>query len=46
MRVCAHRRLVFAVLTLDEHCPPHVHVGTDKWEARFEFSFWDNSVRL
>ena len=46
MRVCAHRRLVFAVLTRDEHCPPHVHVGTDKWEARFEFSFWDNSVRL
>ena len=46
MRVCAHRGFVFAVLTRDEHCPPHVHVGTEKWEARFEFGFWDNSVRL
>jgi len=23
-----------------------VHVGTDKWEARFQFSFWHNGVRL
>jgi hypothetical protein len=37
---------VFAVLTRDEHCPPHVHVGADQWEARFEFGFWDKSVRL
>jgi hypothetical protein len=46
MRVCAHSGFVFAVLTRDEHCPPHAHVGTDQWEARFEFGFWDNSVRL
>jgi hypothetical protein len=46
MKVCAHRGLVFAVLTRNEHCPPHVHVGTDQWEARFQFSFWHNSVTL
>jgi hypothetical protein len=28
--------------------PPHVHVhvGSADWEARFEFSFWRNRVRL
>lgn len=46
MRVCAHRGLVIAVLTRNEHCPPHVHVGTDQWDARFEFSFWHHGVRL
>ena len=35
-----------AVLTRNEHCPPHVHVGSTDWEARFEFSFWHNGVRL
>lgn len=38
--------MVIAILTRNEHCPPHVHVGTDKWEARFEFSFWHNGVSL
>ena len=46
MKVCAHRGLVVAVLTRNEHCPPHVHVGTDDWDARFEFSFWHDGVRL
>jgi hypothetical protein len=46
MRVCVHRGLVIAVLTRNEHCPPHVHVGTDQWDARFEFSFWHNGIRL
>jgi hypothetical protein len=46
MKVCTHKGLVIAVLTRNEHCPPHVHAGTDKWDARFEFSFWHNSVRL
>jgi hypothetical protein len=46
MKVCAHRGLVIAILTRNEHCPPHVHVGTAQWEARFEFSFWHNSVSL
>ena len=46
MRVFTHKGLVIAVLTRNEHCPPHVHAGTDKWEARFEFSFWHNGVRL
>lgn len=46
MKVCAHRGLVIAILTRNEHCPPHVHVGTAQWEARFAFSFWHNSVSL
>ncbi len=35
-----------AVLTRNEHCPPHVHVGSAEWDARFEFSFWHDGVRL
>lgn len=46
MKVCTYKGLDIAVLTRNEHCPPHVHVGTDKWDARFQFSFWHNSVRL
>lgn len=46
MKVCTHKGLVIAVLTRNEHCPPHVHVGTAKWDARFQFSFWHNGVRL
>lgn len=46
MKVCSHKGLVIAVLTRNEHCPPHVHVGTAKWDARFLFSFWHNGVRL
>jgi hypothetical protein len=46
MKVCVHRGLVIAVLTRNEHCPPHVHVGAADWDARFEFSFWHHSVRL
>jgi hypothetical protein len=46
MKVCSHRGLVIAILTRNEHCPPHVHVGNARWEARFEFSFWHNSVSL
>ena len=46
MKVCSHRDLVIAVLTRNEHCPPHVHVGTDKWAARFQFSFWHDGVQL
>lgn len=46
MRICTCRGLLVAVLTRNEHCPPHVHVGTDAWHARFEFSFWHNGVRL
>jgi hypothetical protein len=46
MKVCRHRGILLAVLTRNEHCPPHVHVGTEMWEARFEFSFWHNSVTL
>ena len=46
MKVCTHKGLVIAVLTRNEHCPPHVHVGTEQWDARFEFSFWHNGVRL
>ncbi len=46
MRVCSHRGLIVAVLTRNEHCPPHVHVGTPDWDARIEFSFWNGGVRL
>jgi hypothetical protein len=46
MKVCMHRGILLAVLTRNEHCPPHVHVGAERWEARFEFSFWHNSVTL
>jgi hypothetical protein len=46
MRVCSHKGLVIAVLARNEHCPPHVHVGTAQWDARFLFSFWHNGVRL
>jgi hypothetical protein len=46
MKVCAHRDLVIAILTRNEHSPPHVHAGTDKWDARFQFSFWHNGVQL
>lgn len=46
MQVCKYRGLVLAVLTRNEHCPPHVHVGSPDWEARFKFSFWHNSVCL
>lgn len=46
MKVCTHKGLDIVVLTRNEHCPPHVHVGTEKWDARFQFSFWHNGVRL
>jgi len=46
MKGCTHHGLVLAVLTRNEHCPPHAHVGSTDWEARFEFSFWHNGVRL
>lgn len=41
-----HKGFTIAVFTRSEHCPPHVHVGNDRWDARFEFSFWHNGVRL
>jgi hypothetical protein len=46
MKVCTYNGLVIAILTRNEHCPPHVHVGPQEWDARFEFSFWHNGVRL
>lgn len=46
MKVCSYKGMVLAVLTRNEHCPPHVHAGATGWEARFEFSFWHNGVRL
>lgn len=46
MKVCAYQGLLIAVLTRNEHCPPHVHVGSVDWEARFEFGFWHNGIRL
>lgn len=46
MQICKYNGFVISVLTRNEHCPPHVHAGTDRWEARLLFSFWHNGVRL
>ncbi len=46
MKVAGYRSLALVVLTRDEHCPPHVHVGDADWEARFKFSFWHDTVCL
>ena len=44
MKVCVYRGLLMAVLTRNEHCPPHVRLAN--WQARLEFSFWHGGVRL
>lgn len=46
MKICNHKGYLIAVLTRNEHCPPHVHVGTSEWNARYLFSFWHNGIRL
>ena len=46
MLVCKHKGADIVVLSRNEHCPPHVHVGQSGWEARFTFSFCHNGVDL
>lgn len=46
MKVARYRSYDLVILTRNEHCPPHVHVGGSTWEARFKFSFWHDSVCL
>lgn len=46
MKVAHYRKYTLAILTRNEHCPPHVHVGDADWEARFKFSFWHDTVCL
>lgn len=46
MKIAKYRNFTLAILTRNEHCPPHVHVGDADWEARFTFSFWHDSVCL
>ncbi|NQE49679.1 hypothetical protein RC52_14515 [Herbaspirillum rubrisubalbicans] len=46
MRICTHQGLVVSVFTRNEHCPPHVHVGNERWDARYRFSFWHGGVAL
>src|SRR5262245_29390080 len=46
MQVCTFKGLRVVVLTRNEHCPPHVHIGASDWDARFQFSFLHNGVRL
>lgn len=46
MRISRYRGFVIAILTRNEHCPPHLHVGTSDWDARYQFSFWHNGVSL
>jgi hypothetical protein len=46
VKVTHYRNYTLAILTRNEHCPPHVHVGGDDWEARFKFSFWHDDVCL
>lgn len=46
MRIGTYKGFVISVLLRDEHCPPHVHVRGAGWDARFRFSFLDDSVEL
>lgn len=46
MKVCSYNGIDVVVLTRDEHCPPHLHVGTKDWSARFKFAFWHDEVSL
>ena len=46
MKICTSNGLDMVILTRNEHCPPHAHVGTPKWDARFQFSYWHNGVTL
>ena len=34
VKIIRYRNYTLAVLTRDEHCPPHAHVGSSEWEAR------------
>ena len=45
MKVCQHNGLSVVLLTgKQEHCPPHVHVKHEKWDATFKFSFLHDAV--
>jgi len=46
VKIAKYRKYTLVILTRNEHCPPHVHVGDAGWEARFTFSFWHDSVCL
>lgn len=46
VKIAKHRNYALVILTRNEHCPPHVHVGDADWEARFTFSFWHDTVCL
>lgn len=45
MKIFAYRGMRVAVLSND-HCPAHVHVMGNDWEARFQFSFVQDKVWL
>lgn len=47
MKVSVYNGLKVVVLVGEqEHCPPHVHVQHDGWDARFVFSFLHGEVEL
>ncbi|NWA68471.1 DUF4160 domain-containing protein [Pseudomonas reactans] len=46
MRVGTYKGYVISVFIRDEHCPPHVHVWGNEWDARFRFSFLHGEVEL
>ncbi len=46
MRVGTYKGYVISVFIRDEHCPPHVHVRGNEWDARFRFSFLHGDVEL
>ncbi|UII70831.1 DUF4160 domain-containing protein [Pseudomonas sp. HN11] len=46
MRVGTYKGYVISVFIRDEHCPPHVHVRGNEWDARFRFSFLNGDVEL
>lgn len=46
VKIASYGNFTLVVLTRNEHCPPHVHVWSTAWEARFKFSFWRDDVCL
>ncbi|MCU1759398.1 DUF4160 domain-containing protein [Pseudomonas sp. 14P_8.1_Bac3] len=46
MKLLSYKGVSMVIKARDEHCPPHAHVDTGSWSARFKFSFWHNGVEL
>lgn len=46
VKIASYGNFTLAVLTRNEHCPPHGHAWSTAWDARFKFSFWHDDVCL